>query len=196
MRSIACAALLVLFVSPFAQAQDVAALTADTRAKALPVLPKIAGAMKEAVDKDGLEGAVGVCKTKAPQLLKEASQTTGWAMRRVSLKPRNAETAVPDAWEARHLADFNIRAANGAKPETLEVGEVVAGADGRQTFRYLRATPVIEVCQNCHGEPTAMKDGVKAKLQDRVSARPRDRLQRGADPRRTVGAAAAVRSAR
>lgn len=164
MRSLANAALLVLFVSQFAQAQDVAALTADTRAKALPVLPKIAGAMKEVADKEGFEGAVGVCKTKVPQLLKEASQTTGWNMRRVSLKPRNVATATPDAWEARHLADFNIRAANGAKPETLEVGEIVAGADGRQTFRYLRANPVVEVCQNCHGEPTAINDAIKVRL--------------------------------
>lgn len=157
-------ALLALALSPLALAQDIAALTADTRAKAVPVLPKIAGAMKAAVEKDGLDGAVGVCKTKSPELLKEASQATGWAMRRVSLKPRNAETAVPDAWEARHLADFNIRAANGEKPETLEVGEVVAGADGKPTFRYLRALPVIEVCQNCHGDAASLKPAVTAKL--------------------------------
>lgn len=157
-------ALLALSLSPLVQAQDIAALTADTRAKAVPVLPKIAGAMKAAVEKDGLDGAVGVCKTKSPELLKEASQATGWPMRRVSLKPRNAETAVPDAWEARHLADFNIRAANGEKPETLEVGEVVAGADGKQTFRYLRALPVIEVCQNCHGDAASLKPAVTARL--------------------------------
>lgn len=164
MRPLSLSVLCVLVFSPLSQAQDVAALTVDTRTKALPVLPKIVGAMKEAVDKGGLEGAVGVCKIKAPQLLNEASQTTGWRMRRVSLKPRNAETAVPDAWEARHLADFNIRAANGAKPETLEVGEVVAGADGKPAFRYLRALPVIEICQNCHGDPAVMKPGVQAKL--------------------------------
>ena len=81
-------ALLALSLSPLVQAQDIAALTADTRAKAVPVLPKIAGAMKAAVEKDGLDGAVGVCKTKSPELLKEASQATGWPMRRVSLKPR------------------------------------------------------------------------------------------------------------
>lgn len=164
MRPTSLFALAAIAFSSFAQAQDVAALIADTRAKALPVLPKIAGAMKAAVDQEGLEGAVGVCKTKAPQLLKEASQTTGWALRRVSLKPRNAQTAVPDAWEARHLADFNIRAANGEKPETLEVGEIVAGPDGKPSFRYLRALPVIEVCQNCHGDPASLKPGVKAKL--------------------------------
>jgi hypothetical protein len=164
MRPLACAALLALFVVPLAGAQDVEALTADTRTRAMPVLPKIAAAMKQAVEQEGPEAAIGVCKTRAPELLQEAARSTGWAMRRVSLKPRNAETALPDAWEARHLADFNIRAANGVKPETLEVGEVVAAADGRPTFRYLRALPVVEVCQNCHGQTSAMNDGIKARL--------------------------------
>jgi hypothetical protein len=164
MCPLACTALLALLIAPLAGAQDVEALTADTRTRAMPVLPKIAAAMKQAVEQEGPEAAIGVCKTRAPELLQEAARSTGWTMRRVSLKPRNAETALPDAWEARHLADFNIRAANGVKPETLEVGELVAAADGRQTFRYLRALPVVEVCQNCHGETSAMKDGIKARL--------------------------------
>lgn len=164
MRPLACTALLALLIAPLAGAQDVEALTTDTRTRAMPVLPKIAAAMKQAVEQKGPEAAIGVCKSRAPELLQEATRSTGWAMRRVSLKPRNAETALPDAWEARHLADFNIRAANGVKPETLEVGEVVAAADGRQTFRYLRALPVIEVCQNCHGEPSAMNEGIKTRL--------------------------------
>jgi hypothetical protein len=56
-------------------------------------------------------GAIPACKDKAPRLVKEKRDETGWAIRRVSLKTRNAERATPDLWEARPLADFNIRGA-------------------------------------------------------------------------------------
>ena len=96
-------------------AQDADALLAETRKTALPVLPKIVKAMQTAVKEQGLVAAVGVCKEKAPLLLQEMRQQTGWDIHRVSLKTRNAATGTPDAWEARQLAEFNIRAANGAK---------------------------------------------------------------------------------
>lgn len=97
------------------QAQDLDALKADTRKNALPVLPKVVAMMQETVAEKGPIEAIPVCKEKAPQLLKEQSAKTGWEMRRVSLRTRNPERGTPDVWEARQLADFNIRAANGEK---------------------------------------------------------------------------------
>lgn len=161
-RTLLVLALVALAGSAFAQ--DVAQLTAETRKQALPVLPKVAGTMQDAVAKDGPAGAIPVCKDKAPQLLKEMSQATGWQMHRVSLKTRNPESGTPDAWEARHLADFNLRSAAGEKPEKLEVGEVVTEADGKQYFRYLKALPVAEVCLKCHGDPAKMGNDLKAQL--------------------------------
>ena len=72
----------------------------------------------------------------------------------VSLKSRNPERGTPDVWEARQLADFNIRAASGEKPDTLEVGEIVTRDDGTKAFRYMRALPVAQVCLACHGDPS------------------------------------------
>lgn len=145
-------------------AQDTAALLEQTRKTALPVLPKVVKAMQTAVQDQGPVAAISVCKEKAPQLLQEMRTQTGWDIRRVSLKTRNAGTGTPDAWEARQLAEFNIRVANGAKAETLEVGEIVAGVDGQRSYRYMKALPVGEVCQTCHGPADTLSGDLKAAL--------------------------------
>lgn len=150
-------------LSTGAFAQDLEALKIDTRQKALPVLPKVVGLMQETVAAKGAMEAIPVCKDKAPQLLKEQADKTGWSMRRVSLKTRNADRGTPDAWEARQLADFNIRAANGEKAETLEQGEVVS-ENSKQVYRYIRAIPVGPVCVSCHGAPEAIESGLRAEL--------------------------------
>ena len=144
-------------------AQDVAALTADTKKTVLPVVPKVVNAMQEAVAAKGVAGAIPVCKDLAPALINEKRAETGWDIRRVSLKMRNAERGTPDLWEARQLADFDIRAASGEKPETLEKSEVVT-IDGKQVFRYMKALPVSDVCLKCHGPVDGLDAGLKAEL--------------------------------
>lgn len=146
-----------------AQAQDLDALKVDTRKNALPVLPKVVGMMQETVANKGVVEAIPVCKESAPALLKAQSVKTGWDMRRVSLRTRNPERGTPDVWEARQLADFNIRAANGEKVETLETGEVVT-ENGKQVYRYIRAIPVGDVCLQCHGPADKIDAGLKAQL--------------------------------
>ncbi|WP_374242313.1 DUF3365 domain-containing protein [Zoogloea sp.] len=150
-------------VAGAAHAQDLDALKADTRKNALPVLPKVVGMMQETVAAKGPVEAIPVCKEKAPELLREQAAKTGWEMRRVSLKTRNPERGTPDVWEARQLADFNIRAANGEKIETLETGEVVT-ENGKQVYRYIRAIPVGDVCLKCHGPADKLDAGLKAQL--------------------------------
>ena len=154
-----------------ALAQDVAALTTDTKQTVLPVVPKVVNAMQEAVAAKGVAGAIPVCKELAPALIREKRAETGWGIRRVSLKARNPERGTPDLWEARQLADFDIRAANGDKPETLEKSEIVT-IDGKQVFRYMKALPVSEVCLKCHGPADALDAGLKAEL---ASSYPHDR---------------------
>ncbi|MEF8725195.1 MAG: DUF3365 domain-containing protein [Candidatus Accumulibacter delftensis] len=164
---IATTAILALslnLIIPAVHAQDTAALMADTRKTALPVLPKVVQAMQAAVQEQGPVAAISVCKEKAPQLLQEMRQQTGWAIHRVSLKARNAKTGTPDAWEARQLADFNIQVANGAKPQQLEVGEIIVASDGRRQFRYMKALPVVEVCQTCHGPADSLSPELTAAL--------------------------------
>lgn len=144
-------------------AQDLAALTAETKKTVLPVIPKVVGAMQDAVAEKGVAGAIPVCKEQAPAMIKAKRQETGWDIRRVSLKTRNAERGTPDLWEARQLADFNIRAANGEKIDTLEKSEVVT-IDGKPVFRYMKALPVGDVCLKCHGAADGFDAGLKATL--------------------------------
>ena len=73
-----------------ALAQDVGALTAETKKAVLPLLPKVVNAMQDAVAEKGVAGAISVCKEQAPQLIKEKRKETGWEIRRVSLKTRYA----------------------------------------------------------------------------------------------------------
>ncbi|KAB2963460.1 DUF3365 domain-containing protein [Zoogloea sp.] len=154
---------LTLCLSGVAQAQDLEALKLDTRKNALPVLPKVVAMMQETVAGKGAVAAIPVCKEAAPQLLREQSEKTGWAMSRVSLKTRNQAKGTPDVWEARQLADFNIRAANGEKVETLEVGEVQVD-NGKPVFRYMRAIPVGDVCLKCHGPVESIEPALKQAL--------------------------------
>lgn len=146
-----------------ALAQDLGTLTAETKKAVMPVVPKVVAAMQEAVAEKGIAGAIPVCKELAPQLIKEKRLETGWDIRRVSLKTRNAERGTPDLWEVRQLADFNIRAANGEKPEMLEKSEVVT-INGKQVFRYMKALPVADVCMKCHGPAEGLDAGLRAKL--------------------------------
>ncbi|HOL64497.1 MAG TPA: DUF3365 domain-containing protein [Accumulibacter sp.] len=149
---------------PNALAADEAALRAETRKTAVPVLPKVVQAMQEALKEKGTVDAIPICREKAPQLLQDIRRQTGWNIRRISLQTRHPETGTPDVWEARQLADFNIKAANGVKPETLEAGEIVTTADGRRVYRYIKALPVAEVCVSCHGAAETFSDDLKAAL--------------------------------
>lgn len=148
-----------------ALAQDIGALTAETKKIVLPVVPKVLGAMQEAVAEQGIAGAIPVCKELAPQLIKEKRDETGWSIRRVSLKTRNAERATPDLWESSQLADFDRRIANGEKPEMLEKSDIVT-VDGKSVFRYMKALPVSDVCLQCHGPLEGLEAGLKAKLSE------------------------------
>lgn len=162
MKTLAAAVLLAL-AGPVL-AQDIAALTADTRKTVLPVVPKVVNAMQEAVAEKGVAEAIPVCKEQAPKLIKEVRDATGWAIRRVSLKVRNGERGKPDPWEQAVLAEFDQRAAAGEKPETLEKSAIVDDA-GKPVFRYMKALPVADVCLKCHGPADTLDPDLRARLQ-------------------------------
>jgi hypothetical protein len=139
-----------------------AAWIGEARKVATSVPPKLLAVLTEEIAKGGPEGAILVCRDKAPQLAKAASDETGWTVRRVSLRNRNPK-AVPDAWERAALEDFDRRAAAGESPTTLEKAEIVT-ENGKQSYRYMRALPVQELCTNCHGMPEKLTPAVKERL--------------------------------
>ncbi len=140
-------------------AQD---LLPEARKVAGSIPPKLLSVLAVEMDKGGPESAIGVCRDKAPQMAKAASEETGWAIRRVSLNNRNPK-AVPDAWERAVLEDFDRRAAAGEAPATLEKGELVTDG-GQKTYRYMKALPTAELCLKCHGPQASLAPAVRAKL--------------------------------
>jgi hypothetical protein len=143
---------------------DEAKLLEEARGVASSVPPKLLTVLQDEIKKSGPEGAIGVCREKAPAMAKAASEQTGWAIRRVSLKNRNPK-AVPDAWEEAVLKDFDKRAAAGEKPTGLEKGEVVT-VDGKQIYRYMKALPTQDLCLQCHGTPDRVGPAVQARLKE------------------------------
>ncbi|MBI5783870.1 MAG: DUF3365 domain-containing protein [Rhodocyclales bacterium] len=147
---------------PALAAEDTLLVEARSVATAIP--PKLLEVLAEEIAKGGPENAIGVCREKAPAMAKAASEKSGWAIRRVSLKNRNAK-AVPDAWEKAVLEDFDRRVAAGEKPATLEKGEAVT-VDGKPMYRYMKALPTQELCVQCHGTSDKVSPAVQARLRE------------------------------
>ena len=137
-------------------------LLPEARQVASSVPGKLLSVLSVEMDKGGPEGAISVCRDKAPELAKAASAESGWAIRRVSLNNRNPK-AVPDAWERAVLEDFDRRAAAGENPKSLEKGEVVADG-GKKAYRYMKALPTVDLCLNCHGASASLTPAVREKL--------------------------------
>ncbi len=136
----------------------------EARGVASSIPPKLLTVLEEEIRKNGPGGAIGVCREKAPAMAKAASEQTGWAIRRVSLKNRNPK-AVPDSWEEAVLKDFDKRLASGEKPTSLEKGEIVMEGD-KKTYRYMKALPTQDLCLQCHGMPDRIDPAVQAKLKE------------------------------
>ena len=147
-----------------ALAADEAQLLDEARKVATSIPPKLLEVLDDEIRKGGPENAIGVCREKAPQMAKAASEKTGWAIRRVSLKNRNPK-AIPDAWEKAALEEFDRRAAAGEKPTGLEKGELLT-VGGQQVYRYLKALPTQDLCLQCHGTPERVSPAVQARLHE------------------------------
>lgn len=141
---------------------DDAKVLGEARSVAASVPPKLLQVLSAEIAQNGAAAAVGVCNERAPQMAKLASEQSGWAIRRVSLRNRNPK-AVPDAWERAALEEFDRRAAAGENPGTLEKSALVEEG-GRKEFRYMKALPVQPLCLSCHGSGEAIPADVAAKL--------------------------------
>ena len=139
-------------------------MLAEARAVATSIPPKLLEVLVDELAKGGPENAIAVCREKAPAMARAASERTGWAIRRVSLKNRNPK-AVPDAWEKAALEDFDRRVAAGEKAGGLEVGETVM-VDGKPVYRYMKALPTQDLCVQCHGTADKVPAGVQARLKE------------------------------
>ena len=93
--------LLLAATVPAAFAAADAPWVADARSVATAMPPKLLKVLTDEITANGPESAISVCRDKAPQMAKAASEQSGWQVRRVSLNNRNPK-AQPDAWEQAH----------------------------------------------------------------------------------------------
>lgn len=119
------------------------------KAEAIGIVKQFGGTLKpelkKALEAGGPSNAIEVCSEKAPAIARDLTDNSGWAVKRVSLKARNKESATPDAWEQKVLEKFDERRAGGESAEKMAFAEVV---DGK--FRFMKAQGVEKVCLNCH----------------------------------------------
>lgn len=115
------------------------------------IVRRFAGTLKpqliQAMQKGGPVQAIEVCSQTAPQIAQQLSESTGWQVKRVSLKPRNANTATPDPWEESILTSFDQRRAKGE-----EIAALTATVLNPSEFRYMKAQGTQPLCLNCHGD--------------------------------------------
>lgn len=135
----------------------------DAREIAGELVQRLGAALRKAMADFGPEGAITVCRDTAPQLAGELSRRTGWRVARVSLRVRNPLLGAPDAWEQEMLEGFDAAVKSGAKPEVLEVAEIVDEPQGSY-FRYLKALPVHPLCLTCHGTKESIPPGIQSRL--------------------------------
>lgn len=103
--------------------------------------------LQQAMQAGGPVHAVEICASAAPRIADSLSAASGWHVRRVSLKSRNASRAIPDKWERGVLESFDQRQAAGESANGMYFSEHVGG-----NYRYMQAQSTAGVCLTCHGE--------------------------------------------
>ena len=140
------------------EAQTLAQLEQHAQALARQFVGELKPQLQQAMRDGGPTHAIAVCSDIAPRLADALSAQSGWLVKRVSLKPRNASRAQPDAWEQTVLQDFDRRQAAGEPAAEIHRGELV----GNQ-YRYMQAQGAGALCLTCHG--TKLAPPVQAALQ-------------------------------
>jgi hypothetical protein len=157
-----------LMVSAIVATFSLPALAGDAspesaKAIAMPFLKQLVAENQKAVAEGGPESAIKVCKEIAPKMAGDISRKQGLKLSRVSLKVRNPLLGTPDAWEQKVLKEFEVRASQGEKPETIEFSEVVQEPAGKY-FRFMKAIALQPGCVSCHGSSEQIPENVKARL--------------------------------
>lgn len=116
--------------------------------------------LKKALKSGGPAHAIAICSDKAPEIAKNLRESSGWGIKRVSLKARNSSSATPDSWEQKVLKQFDERQAKGESAKKMAYSEIV---DGK--FRFMKAQGTGKLCLTCHG--AEVKPEVEAALKEK-----------------------------
>lgn len=135
-------------------------LLSEARSVAAALPPKLQAVLQTQITQSGPADAIAVCQEMAPKIAAEISESSGWKVRRVSLKTRNESRATADPWEKAALEEFDARTRTGEPAAQLEIAEQIGGE-----YRYLKALPVQGLCLECHGPVEQINPAVLSVLQ-------------------------------
>lgn len=124
---------------------------------------ELGGALQVAMKGGGPVEAVEVCRVEAPAIAERLSRISGWQVRRVGTRVRNAATGTPDTWEASQLRTLAESLANLDTPARDDISAFINHDDG-QEWRYLRAITTAPQCLVCHGDVAAQPQPLRAAL--------------------------------
>lgn len=113
--------------------------------------------LMKAIKEGGPAYAVKICRERAPEIAKAASEKNELQIRRTSLKFRNPENA-PDQWEQKALNILEGVSKKENSTKTPEYWEIVN--KDKPVFRYVQGIPTAGPCLRCHGkqlDPAAEK---------------------------------------
>ncbi len=135
-----------LFVATMANAND-DALIEEAQQLVKTFAGQLKPKLKNAMQNGGPAHAISVCANAAPEIARTLSATSGWEIKRVSLKPRNIHSATADKFEQQALMQFE-QWQNAGK----NVGEMFFARRQNQQFRFLKPQLTEGLCLSCHGE--------------------------------------------
>lgn len=129
---------------------QVAELEQEARDLTAQFVSQLKPRLKQAMQEGGPNRAIEVCASAAPKIADSLSADSGWQVKRVSLKSRNASRAIPDSWERAVLQEFDRRQAAGEAAAQINYGELQGAR-----YRYMQAQGTAGLCLNCHGDQLA-----------------------------------------
>ncbi len=104
--------------------------------------------------------ALKYCNKEVEQLVSKDNEK-GFAIKRVSLKPRNKNN-YPNLYEKEILEEFNKLNLMENKGLVLEHSDIIKDENNNK-FVYVKAIRIKEVCLNCHG--SNINDDLKKEIQ-------------------------------
>jgi hypothetical protein len=135
------------------------AVPADWHARSRVLADRLLGELKaelgQAMQSGGPLAAIGVCRTRAPEIAAQLAAESGAEVGRTALRVRNAANA-PDELERQVLQQFAEQMPRGASPGTAPPEAVFETRTPQGIeHRYMRAIPMQPMCVACHGKTIA-----------------------------------------
>ncbi|NBD95663.1 MAG: DUF3365 domain-containing protein [Gammaproteobacteria bacterium] len=148
MRRLSTAIATALLAGSVAAAEPAPEWVEQARIGAGALGKELQQALMSAMQEGGAVAAIDVCRIEAPAIAERVS-IGHLDVGRTSLSVRNPDNA-PDRWEARMLAEFNERLAQGEAPGRIEAFAI--RHDGERRYgHWMKAIPTQGLCTACHG---------------------------------------------